>query len=175
LKKPGPATDATYGKVYYTAPTIDDIRRENKVVNLLKERFLDWQSQGFIPNNKIEAGYNTTQPIRERGWQYWHHLFNPRQLLIIGYFLIAAEKIAKNKNEKTIAILGVNRLTDNFSKLCGWNFGYDKGNPTFVNQSLNTMSTYSCRGLAALFTSWLFELTGSSFDSNSSISINDAR
>jgi putative DNA methylase len=30
----------------------------------------------------IEKGYNTDQPIRERGWTHWHHLFNPRQLLI---------------------------------------------------------------------------------------------
>ena len=33
---------------------------------------------------KIEGGYNTDQPIRERGFTYWHQLFNYRQLLIQG-------------------------------------------------------------------------------------------
>ena len=33
---------------------------------------------------RIEPGYNTDQPIRERGWTHWHHLLNPRQLLSLG-------------------------------------------------------------------------------------------
>ena len=84
LKKPGPATDATYGKVHYMAPTHEDLKREEKVIALLKERFIDWQKKGYIPSAIIEEGYNTSQPIRERGWQYWHQLYNPRQLMING-------------------------------------------------------------------------------------------
>jgi adenine-specific DNA methylase len=62
----------------YAAPTKQDIKREAKILELLSERFDEWQSKSFIPNRKIESGYNTDQPIRERGWTYWHHLFNPR-------------------------------------------------------------------------------------------------
>ena len=71
LKKPCPATDATYGKIFYLAPTNDDLRRENKVISLLKERFAEWQEKG-LPSAKIEEGYNTSQHIKERGWEYRH-------------------------------------------------------------------------------------------------------
>ena len=44
--------------------------------------------KGYIPSRRIELRlYNTNQPIRERGWIHWHHLFNPRQLLVNGLFL----------------------------------------------------------------------------------------
>ncbi|NLT02436.1 MAG: DUF1156 domain-containing protein [Bacteroidales bacterium] len=175
LKKPGPATDATYGTVHYVAPTIEDLKREQKVIDLLKDRFSIWQKNGNLPTLIIEEGFNTTQPIRERGWKYWHQLFNPRQLLLIGTFIENIKLISTNKLELATGILGTNRLCDNFSKLCGWNFGFDKGNPTFVNQSLNTMSNYACRGLSALFTSWLFELKSHNFMHNDLVNTLDAR
>ena len=34
-----------------------------------------------VPDMEIEPGDETTRLIRERGWTYWHHLFNARQLL----------------------------------------------------------------------------------------------
>jgi putative DNA methylase len=71
---------------YYISPTEDDLKREIKVIELLSERFNEWQEKGYIPSMMIEEGYNTDQPIRERGWQYWHQLFNPRQLLVNGLF-----------------------------------------------------------------------------------------
>ena len=67
---------------YYRAPDQYDLQREAKVLKLLRERFQEWQAKGYLPSRRIEPGYNTDQPIRERGWTHWHHLFHPRQLLI---------------------------------------------------------------------------------------------
>lgn len=175
LKKPGPATDATYGKIHYVTVSDEDLKREKTVFTLLKQRFAIWQSKGYLPSAIIEEGYNTTQPIRERGWKYYHQLFNHRQLLLIGLYCYYSESIATKKDEFVIAALGINRLADNFSKLCGWNFGFDKGNPTFVNQSLNTLSNYSCRALSAIFSSWMFYFDSLKCDLISKIEVKDAR
>ena len=66
---------------YYRAPDEDDLRREARVLELLRERFADWQDKGYIPSRRIEPGDKTDEPIRTRGWTHWHHLFTPRQLL----------------------------------------------------------------------------------------------
>ena len=68
----------------YRAPTERDLAREAQVLSLLRERFYDWQAQGFIPSLRIEKGDKTEEPIRTRGYTHWHHLFNPRQLLVLG-------------------------------------------------------------------------------------------
>ena len=72
------------GKTVYREPTAFDLRSELKVEELFAKCFTDWQTLGHIPSMKIEPGFNTAQPIRERGWAYWHQLFNPRQLLVNG-------------------------------------------------------------------------------------------
>ena len=68
----------------YAAPDAADLAREEQALTLLRERFADWQHEGFIPTKQIASGFNTDQPIRERGWTHWHHLFTPRQLLMLG-------------------------------------------------------------------------------------------
>lgn len=70
--------DPATGKRYYRAPDEADHKREAKVLALLSERFADWQARGFIPDRRIEPGDKTDEPIRTRGWTYWHHLFHPR-------------------------------------------------------------------------------------------------
>ncbi len=62
--------------------TADDLKREQIVIDFVQTHLADWQEKGFVPDMVIERGYNTDQPIRERGWTHWHHLFNPRQLLV---------------------------------------------------------------------------------------------
>ena len=41
-----------------------------------------------MPDMRIEPGgpprYEGLDLIRARGWTHWHHLFNPRQLLVAG-------------------------------------------------------------------------------------------
>jgi putative DNA methylase len=59
----------------------DDLKRERIVERFISEHLADWQKRGWLPDMRIEPGYNTDQPIRERGWTHWHHLFNARHLL----------------------------------------------------------------------------------------------
>ena len=76
---------AADGQRRYAAPDGDDMAREAQVLELLRERFVNWQREGFIPSKAIpEGGDKTEEPIRTRGWTHWHHLFTPRQLLTYG-------------------------------------------------------------------------------------------
>lgn len=150
------------GNRYYKAPDENDLEREKKVVELLQERFKEWQEKGYIPSSRIEEGYNTSQPIRERGWAYWHQLFNPRQLLLHGLLMELIDKEAKTREERIVGLLGVNRCCDWNSKLCRWDptksGGIGHTAQTFYNQALNTLFNYGVRGLKALDESWFFKL-----------------
>ncbi|MGH8480534.1 MAG: DUF1156 domain-containing protein [Gammaproteobacteria bacterium] len=66
---------------HYRAASPEDLRREARVLEFLRERFHDWQAKGYVPSRRIEPGDKTDEPIRTRGWTHWHHLFTPRQLL----------------------------------------------------------------------------------------------
>lgn len=70
-------------ETFFAAPTKEDFDRERLVDSIVSENLSEWQKKGFVPDMEIESGYNTTQPIRERGWTFWHHLFNARQLLML--------------------------------------------------------------------------------------------
>ena len=133
------------GERRYAAPEAADLARETKVLELLRERFAEWQREGFIPSKAIVSGYNTEQPIRERGWTHWHHLFTPRQLLMHG--LIAAFTDKKN----ILCIPDAGRLANADSRLTMWNWrSVGRGeaiSQTFSNQALNTNFCYAGRGL----------------------------
>jgi len=140
----------------YAAPDEVDLMREAKVLEILQERFFDWQRKGFIPSKAIVSGYNTEQPIRERGWTYWHHLFTPRQLLTHG--VLAEIGAIQSKSIKSLigCILGLGRMANWDSKLCLWDTSpaNEKGKDVFLNQALNTLSNYSCRPLLKFVTAW---------------------
>jgi putative DNA methylase len=72
----------------FRAITPDDLERERVVEEFIAEHLTDWQNSGWLPDMRIEAGEKTDEPIRTRGWTHWHHLFNPRQLLL--YFPLTA-------------------------------------------------------------------------------------
>lgn len=175
LKKPGPATDATYGTVHYVTPTKEDLIREQKVISLLVERFEKWQQKGYLPSGKIEAGDKTDEPIRTRGWQYWHQLFNPRQLLLLGVFSQKVEELTFDKKKLVFNKLGLGTIADYNSKLTRWNSEFDKSNNTFYNQALNTMINYPTRALSACFSAYKIEVIGHDFKHNEKIGTSDAR
>src|SRR5699024_4502217 len=143
---------------YYTAPTHQDLEREKRVIELLEDRFLEWQDKGYIPSTQIEEGYNTTQPIRERGWKYWHQLFNPRQLLVNGLFAKLSGEMSSNKKEKSIGLLGLNKIADWNSKLSIWNVGagVETSQNTYTTQALNTLFNYGNRALENIYSTWMF-------------------
>ena len=82
-KKSGKTFDYEFRSV-----TSDDLERERIVETLIHEHLADWQAKGWVPDMRIEVGgpprYQGLDLVRARGWTYWHHLFNPRQLLIAG-------------------------------------------------------------------------------------------
>ncbi|MGI5892884.1 MAG: anti-phage-associated DUF1156 domain-containing protein, partial [Bacillota bacterium] len=162
---------------YYRAPTKKDLEREQKVISLLKERFVEWQKKGYIPDSRIEEGYNTSQVIRERGWTYWHQLFNPRQLLAQGLIMELIDQYAETKGEKVIGLLGINKCCDWNSKLCIWNIGVgtEKSQNTFSNQALNTLFDYGCRSFKHLENNWFFNINNYNIDIKSYIKVDDAR
>lgn len=131
------------GERHYAAPDDADLAREAKVLELLREYFVDWQREGFIPSKAIESGYNTDQPIRERGWSYWHHLFTPRQLLLNGLL----SKFANTTN--ILCIIDVGRLANSNSRLTIWYSaaGKESISQTYSNQALNTNFNYAGRSL----------------------------
>ena len=143
---------------HYVTPSERDLEREKKVVELLKERFKDWQQRGFIPSARIEEGYNTSQVIREQGWSYWHQLFNPRQLLCTGLLIKFVNKYSLSKREKVFGLLGINKCCDWNSRLSRWNAGWEKTEQVYYNQALNTFFNYGTRGLAFLKHNWFIEI-----------------
>lgn len=130
---------------HYRAPTTEDLIREEKILELLKSRFYDWQEKGYIPSRKIVPGEKTDELIRTRGWTYWHHLFTPRQLLIIGMLQETSESLISNKYGRVINLLAVGRYADWGSKLCRWGTGAARESigQTFTNQALNTQYSYA--------------------------------
>ena len=177
-KKPGPATDATYGKVHYVAPSNDDLENENRAIKYLKERIVTWKKKGFIPAIKIIEGDNTNQPKYEKGWTYWHHLFNPRQLLVLGLFLETVEKFTEGRDKTFLvnSLISFNALADRSSKLCRWDAGGVKGQQVYYNQALNTFFNYATRGLSALFEVWVTNLSTTPFKHDAEeIQLLDAR
>lgn len=164
-------------KRYYTKPTQEDIAREEKVIILLSERFKKWQEEGVIPSAAIECGEKTEEVIRNRGWQYWHQLFNPRQLLINGLIMESIKNIAKTKEEYVIGTLCVNKVCEFNCKLSWYvsTAGVEKPITLFYNQALNPLFNYGCSGLKSLKNCIFFNINNSEINKYNNIELCDAR
>ena len=149
------------GERRYAAPEAGDLARETKVLELLRERFARWQHEGFIPSMVIpNGGDKTEEPIRTRGWTHWHHLFTPRQLLTHGILAEISSELAQSTAAKVGCLLGLGKLSNWNSRLCGWDPSpaNEKGNAVFQNQALNTQFAFSNRPVAKFTTSWELDL-----------------
>ncbi len=135
-------------KTLYRSVDEADLEREAHTLTLLRERFAEWQTHGYIPSRAITPGAKTDEPIRTRGWTYWHHLFNQRQLLLAGLFgefTIEHEKFSQQ--QRRALCLGLARCLNFNSRLTRWvnNAANEKGADTFANQALNTLYIYISR------------------------------
>ncbi len=137
--------DPETGSRHYRAPDLADLQREERVLQLLRERFVTWQEQGFIPTREIEPGNKTDEPIRTRGWTHWHHLFNPRQLLLGGQFADSADNLRAPLESSVGLMLASGRVSNYNSRLCVWDPSTEIGKLTFLNQALNTLMNYPAR------------------------------
>lgn len=123
-------------ETFFAAPTAADLSREATVIDYVRERLASWQEAGLVPDMKIEPGDKTDEPIRTRGWTHWHHLFNPRQLLLHALYAKYRDPLSTLLNMKA---------TDWQSRLCRWHNGWEKPEQVFYNQALNTNLLYGCR------------------------------
>ena len=132
---------------FFTSVSEVDLLREEKVNKIVKESLSDWQEKGWVSDMEIEPGDKTDEPIRTRGWTYWHHLFNPRQLLSISLFNEAAQSLNSEVAE-TICFSpdGIQRG----SRLCVIDVYPGPGRmpkviQTFSDQALNPIYNYGVR------------------------------
>lgn len=164
-------------ETYYINPTEEDLMREEKVINILKGRFSEWQRKGYIPNSRIEQGWNTNQLTYERGWAYWQNLFNPRQLLINGMLMELIDTNAGTQKEKVVGLLSINKLANWNSKLCIIVSARESGGitQTFANQALNTIFNYGTRSLMSLKELYYIDIIPYNSSSKASVVTGDAR
>src|SRR5206468_7245106 len=86
-------------------------------------------------------GEKTDEPIRTRGWTYWHHLFNPRQLLVGGLL---------NRLSGAELKLGLARVLNCNSRLSRFTIGGSGAGMVtgaFDNQALNPLINYGCSSM----------------------------
>ena len=79
----------------FRSVTEADLERERIVEEYIAKNLAEWQDKGWIPDMRIEPGVETERLYRERGWTYWHHLFNPRQLMYFGSVKKALEEASR--------------------------------------------------------------------------------
>jgi putative DNA methylase len=121
--------------------TPEDLNREQLVEDFVAEHLADWQHNGWAPDMRIEPGDETERLSRERGWSHWHHLFNPRQLLV-GSMM--------NRFSGARLKLGMAQALNSNARLSRWSLGDGDGRSggvkqVFDNQALNTLFNYGTR------------------------------
>ncbi|MEM9814794.1 MAG: anti-phage-associated DUF1156 domain-containing protein [Cyanobacteria bacterium P01_D01_bin.6] len=142
--------DDSRQETYFASIGEGDLRRESKVESFVEKNLEVWQDKGLVPDMAIEPGAETTRLNRERGWQYWHHLFCARQILILAL-------IGRNRS-KPSRFLDLCLTLNISSKMCRINStagqgGAVKYSDTFHNQALNTLFNYGVRGSLSLLKS----------------------
>jgi putative DNA methylase len=128
--------------------TPEDLQRERIVQDFVTRHLVAWQEHGWIPDMRIEPGEKTDEPIRTRGWTYWHHLFNPRQLLLAGL-------VRQKMGQAGRLAFALTQLLNVNSRCCRWNPAPGPGraglvSTVFDNQALNVLLNYGCRSTAAI-------------------------
>ena len=163
-KKTGKQFDYKFNTV-----TKADLERERIVEKFLEDHITEWQAKGWIPDMRIEPGGKTDEPIRTRGWTYWHHLFPARHLMLLGLL----RKFGSDAN----GLVMLSRILNYTGKLCIWSTskpgsskvggggrtGGGSDNPVnvFYNQALNTLFNYGCRGSFPLLEMFNLEISTS--------------
>ena len=164
------------GERYYRAPNSKDIENENKIKKYVLDNFKKWRDEGTVPSSEIEEGYNTSQMFRERGWHYWHQLFNYRQIFILHLFM---EEILKEGNRlyKVAGLLGFNRLADWNSKRSSFctGAGIEKVIHSFYNQALNTLYNYGALASLSFDSCWNYSINRAEVNKeNAVVALGDA-
>lgn len=130
-------------KSEYRSVSTSDVSRERIVEAYVAEHLAEWQGTGWVPDMQIKVGapprYQGLDLIRARGWTHWHHLFNPRQLLV---------NAALNGASNALLELAVANVIQHNAKLSMWDCsggGRAGVKNVFSNQALNTLYNYGAR------------------------------
>jgi adenine-specific DNA methylase len=129
----------------------EDLKREKTVRDYVRKNLSSWQKDGLIPDMPIEPGDETSRLIRERGWRHWHHLFTPRDYIIVS-------SVLRHCKDPAVAT-AIPSLLNHTSKLCQWattnapldaegkqaGGARDLPNHVFYNQAFNTFWNYASR------------------------------
>ena len=136
---------------FFSSVTNRDLERESKIYEIVSKNLLSWQQQGLVPDMEIEPGDETTRLGRERGWTYWHHLFNARQLfLFVLYRRLSGIEQFSNNHTEIIAVQS--KSIEWNTRLCRWATSTRHENQvnTFSNQALNTLYNFGVRAIPNL-------------------------
>lgn len=128
----------------FRAVTEADLEREQKVIDYVGQHLAEWQEKGYVPEMMIEKGDETERLYRERGWTHWHHLFNPRQLLVNGFI---------QKKSTILSRFAFTQVLNHSSRLTRWRPQAGGGGGSagaFDNQALNTLYNYPSRSFRSL-------------------------
>ncbi len=136
-----PGEEGARERSEFRAVTEADLERERVVQEYVRAHLAEWQRLGYVPDMRIESGDKTDEPIRTRGWTCWHHLFNPRQLMIAALCM---------KYQTEYVTCSITQVLDYNSRLCAWNPLQVLNGHTFYNQALNTLYTFGCRATSYL-------------------------
>jgi putative DNA methylase len=138
-------------RTWFAAPTDSDLRREELAERIVHHRIDEWRNAGLLPTMRIESGYNTNQPIRERGWQYWHQFFPPRTLCVLALYMQEIKKWEEGDLQAALT-LQFAKLLDWVNKGCYYGTGAARESIShlFSNQALNTLFNYGIRGNKSL-------------------------
>ena len=132
-------TKETFGlgrqETFFATVTADDLARERKVIEIVRNNLDRWQRDGLVPDDAILAGEKTEEPIRTRGWVYWHQLFSPRDILFFSILRPTATYLHS---------IIFAKLADRTTKLCGWvtTNNREAPNNVFADQALTPQTDY---------------------------------
>ena len=140
--------------------TARDIAVERQILDIVTANLLTWQADGLVPDMAIMPGDKTDEPIRTRGWTYWHHLFVPRSLLYNALYRQRCQAITDEIIQGVLAFK-VNSLADCSARLSRWEIGSPRANAgggppgdavkrVFYNMALNTLYVYGARSFRHL-------------------------
>lgn len=161
---------------FFATPSAADNARERQVCDLVESNLKAWQAAGLVPDMPIEPGKNTSQPMWERGWTYWHHLFTPRHILIMAKW--------REASASAEALVSFASVLDRISRLSRWAVGFpgkpgvapsaDQAQNVFYNQALNTLYCHAARSAHSLLDFAKTEGFGSEIHSSTAVRTSEA-
>ena len=138
---------------YYRAPTGADQARERKVLELLRERFDEWQRLGYIPSRRIEPGDKTTRRCGSEAGRIGITCLRRGSCWVTDSFAENRHDPWRCQEQEVDGLFGVGRCCKLGQQACArWDSRAARESipQTFYNQALNTLGTTRQRAFPAV-------------------------